>query len=130
MAAPGARQGLSRLLSVYRQILRAHRSQLPPPLRALGDGYVRSEVRRHADAKTTPAQWAQFEEQWCAYLSGLSGRADADEAHGATVPLNEVDVATLTPEQREQLDRLKEAARELGGGPDGEGGGRPAPPAQ
>lgn len=114
-AAPAARRGLADLLSLYRRVLRVHRAKLPPPMRALGDGYIKSELRRHLDAKTTEAQWGEFAAQWRAYLSALEGRADADVAHGAVPPLHDADSA-LTAEQRKQMERLKEAAKDLGGG--------------
>ncbi|KIZ01587.1 hypothetical protein MNEG_6373 [Monoraphidium neglectum] len=118
-APPPAQQGLAQLYQLYRQVLRVHRTKLPGPLRSLGDSYVKGEVRRHLKGKTTPQQWREFQGQWAAYVSMLSGRADADEAHGSVRPLHDAEGA-LNEEQREQLQRLKDAALELGG--EGRGG--------
>jgi hypothetical protein len=118
MAAPPsqAAAGLSRLYSLFRRVLRVHRVALPPPLRSLGDSYAKAEARRHLKSATTPMQWREFEEQWVAYVSALSGRADADEATGAAKPLHDASSAALNAEQAEQLRRLQAAALELGGG--------------
>jgi uncharacterized membrane protein YgcG len=121
-APPTAAAGLARLYSLYRSVLRAHRAALPPPLRVLGDSYASAEVRRHLKGATTPAQWAEFESQWAAYVSMLSGRADADEASGAVPALHDASGPALSREQAEQLRQLQEAALELGGG-GGKGGG-------
>lgn len=125
MASPSsAQQGLAQLMGLYRAVLRVHRRKLPPPLRSLGDSYVKSEVRRHLDGKTSQRQWREFGDQWSAYVSMLAGRADADEARGATTPLHDAEGA-LNEEQREQMRRLRDAALELGGAEGGgaEGGG-------
>ena len=53
------------IVSLYRQILRAHARNLPPPMRVLGDGYAREEFRRHLDAKSvTNDQWIEFATEW------------------------------------------------------------------
>jgi hypothetical protein len=122
-AQPAA--GLARLHSLYRAVLRAHREKLPPPLRALGDSYVQSELRRHIKGSTSERQWAEFGDQWSAYLSMLRGRADADEAQGSITALHEADERALNEEQRGQLARLKEAALQLGGTEEGRGDGEP-----
>ncbi|GBF90061.1 succinate dehydrogenase assembly factor, mitochondrial [Raphidocelis subcapitata] len=126
MPAAAAEPGLARLLSLYRQVLRMHRRQLPTPLRSLGDSYVQSEFRRHLKGKTSEAQWREFGDQWGAYLSMLAGRADADEEAGDARPLHDAERA-MTPEQRAQMQQLREAALQLGGeaaaGGSGGGGG-------
>jgi hypothetical protein len=129
MSSAAIADGVPRMLALYRAVLRCHRRALPPPLKSLGDNYFRAELRRHLDpkAKTTPRQWREFGEQWSAYVSALSGRADADETAGDVPPLHSAAALEqgggLTKEQQEQLDLLKAAARDLGGGRgDGSGG--------
>ncbi|KAI8474634.1 MAG: hypothetical protein J3K34DRAFT_366119 [Monoraphidium minutum] len=124
MAAPpsSAQAGLARLYQLYRQVLRVHRAKLPPPLRTLGDSYVKAEVRRHLDGKTSAAQWREFGDQWAAYVSMLAGRADADEDRGDVGRLHDAGGAALSAEQQEQLRRLQAAALELGGKGGGDGG--------
>lgn len=42
---------------------RVHRG-LPPPMRALGDRYVRDEFDRHRAGQTTAMQWHAFHTEW------------------------------------------------------------------
>ncbi|CAL8462453.1 g1986 [Coccomyxa elongata] len=95
------------LLQLYRQILRAHATVLPPPLRTMGDAYAKEEFRRHRDAKTTPAQWAAFMQEWQRYLSMLHGTADLPEGSG---DIPEDVLQTLNEDQKRQLARLQEEA--------------------
>lgn len=110
-------EGAARVLALYRRLLRLHRARLAPPLRSLGDAYMKAEFSRHLKGRSvTSAQWAEFAGQWQAYASALEGRADADEAAGDVAPLHDAGAAPLTAEQQAQLQRLREAALELGGG--------------
>ena len=96
---------------LYAAVLRVHRRQLPPPMRDMGTRYARDEFRRHRDANTTPAQWAEFETQWRKYVGMLSGTADLPAGDG------DVDLETLnamTPEQKQRLAALQEEARRAG----------------
>ena len=95
------------LLLLYRRIMRTHRALLPGPLRAMGNTYARDEFRRHRDAKTTPAQWRAFHQEWQRYLSMLQGTADLP---GATGDIPEDVLAGLTAEQKARLEVLKEEA--------------------
>lgn len=103
--------GLRRVLSLYREVLRVHRDVLPGPMRSLGDSTAHEEFRRHLRGKTTPAQWQEFGNQWNSYVSMLRGRADLEDRSG---DLPEDVVEALTPEQQEQLAQLKEAMEDLG----------------
>ena len=95
------------MLSLYRRILRTHRNALPGPLRAMGDAYARDEFRRTRDAKTTPAQWRAFTQEWGRYLGMLQGTADLP---GASGDIPEDVLAGLSAEQQAQLARLREEA--------------------
>ncbi|KAF9348915.1 acetate non-utilizing protein 9 [Mortierella sp. AD094] len=57
-------------LTLYRQILRAHRVHLPPQFRILGDGYVKAEFHRHKDVEN-PLYIVGFLEQWQEYLNHI-----------------------------------------------------------
>lgn len=126
--------GFRDLAALYRAVLRANRAALPPPLRALGDGYAADEFRRHLRAKTTPTQWAGFSDAWRDYVHRLQGNgADGSSAAAAggsafSGDLEDDVVASMSREQREQLAQLRCAAEELargGGDGDGDGGRRP-----
>ncbi|KAI9020061.1 hypothetical protein CLU79DRAFT_836416 [Phycomyces nitens] len=56
-------------MELYRQILRVHR-RLPPPMRSLGDDYVKAEFRRHKDVDN-PVHLIGFVSQWQDYLDTL-----------------------------------------------------------
>lgn len=120
------------LAALYRAVLRANRRALPPPLRALGDGYAADEFRRHLRAKTTPQQWAAFGGAWRDYaerlaLSPGSSSTDATSASSAAASaafsgdLPDDVVASMSREQRQQLEQLRRAAESLARGGEGEG---------
>eukprot|EP00891_Asterochloris_glomerata_P007367 jgi/Astpho2/7367/Aster-01958 len=102
-------------LSVFRQVLRVHRQRLPPPMRSLGDSYMREELCRHQEGSTTPEQWATFTQEWKRYVSMLQGTTDTPSGSG---DISSDILASLTPEQKQQLARLKDEASRLGGKPD------------
>lgn len=61
-------------LHLYRRILRAHRHKLPPDVRLLGDGYVKSEFRLHRDI-TNPLHIIGFLTEWQKYAQQLEGNS-------------------------------------------------------
>lgn len=65
-------------LQLYRSILRAHATHLPPNMRGLGDTYVKNEFRLHK-AATDADQLAQFYTEWQKYLDHLQSTARAKE---------------------------------------------------
>lgn len=103
-------KGVKFIFSLYRQLLRLHRSILPPPMRRLGDQYIKAEFQLHLSPKTTEAQWREFVKQWQEYADVLVGQASSRS--GELPP--EV-VASLSAEQRKKLDELKEYAQQLAG---------------
>ena len=97
-------------LSVFRQILRIHRENLPPPMRALGDNYVRDEMRRHKDAQTSEAQWYIFVKEWTIYRDMLTGKDDLQHKGGDIHPDN---LAAMTPEQKQTFLDLRQETQNL-----------------
>ena len=113
-----AAAGLKRVLTLYRQILRAHRVRLPAPMRVLGDGYAREEFRRHLEAKTTREQWLEFGSEWSKYLGAIDPRgADAGAMPNLSGELAPEVVEAMTEEQRQMLQKLREEATSFGLGP-------------
>jgi hypothetical protein len=105
MASPA---NVAALLAGYRTVLRVHRTRLPPPMRELGDQYVRTEFRAWAAARAvTPAQWREFGDQWRRYVDMLLGVADSPEATSGDIPPEML--GQLNDEQKAQLDRLRVA---------------------
>lgn len=97
-------------LSVFRQVLRIHRDNLPPPMRTLGDNYIRDEMRRHNTPDTTKAQWQTFVKEWCIYRDMLTGKGDLQNKGGDIHP--DV-IAAMTPEQKQQFLDLKQETEKL-----------------
>ena len=101
--------GRGALLALYRDIMRVHRQALPPPMRALGDRYIRDEFRRHKEGDTTEPQWRAFAAEWRHYIITLRGsgaEVSGDIGHDV--------VERLTAEQKQQLMRLQDEAHKLG----------------
>ncbi|KAM3568771.1 hypothetical protein VYU27_009114 [Nannochloropsis oceanica] len=96
---------LLRGIQLYRAILRQHRQGLPPHLRKLGDEYVKAEFRAHRKSRTDVL--ASFQEEWNAYLSHLKAQK-GQPLVGAY--LTDEEVRRLSPEQMQQLNKLKEEA--------------------
>ena len=93
------------LKQLYRAILKLHNQKLPPPMKEMGDKYVRSEFSAHMNGKTTPEQWQQFTSEWLRYHRMLSG-------DGQDEP--QVDVLDhMTPEQQSKMAGLYEEAQKL-----------------
>jgi len=107
MAATGGPGGAAALLAGYRTILRVHREKLPPPMRAMGDTYARTEFRAWAASKATADQWTEFSGQWRRYVDMLLGVADSPEATSGDIPPDML--GKLNDAQKAQLDRLREA---------------------
>lgn len=120
----------NRALSLYRTILRLHRTALPRDMRALGDAYVRAEFRAFKDAE--PQYVEPFMREWEGYAATMAQQSAprpltglGDDA-GFGKDLSEADLAALSEDQRDQLEELRREAaavaakREPGGG--GEGG--------
>ena len=106
-AAVGTPAHRSAVLSLYRAILRHHRMHLSPELRVLGDGYVKSEFR--LARKAEPRHAAAFVRSWHQYLDTVRQQA---REQGAVVgsELEPVAVQSLSPEQQQQLEKLRAEA--------------------
>lgn len=90
--------------------MRVHRQNLPPPMRALGDNYLRDEMRRHKDAQTTKKQWETFVTEWQLYKDMLTGKADLKNKGGDIHP----DVLeAMTDEQKQQFLDLRQETQRL-----------------
>lgn len=122
-------------LSLYKSILRAHASLLPPQMRQLGDAYVKSEFRQHKSV-TNPEQLQEFFTAWENYLeqikfsarakdslsagslsssSAMGQRGGGDESsskffYGRPLPED----AEMNEDQMEKLKSLEKEAKRLG----------------
>ena len=103
----------SAAVAVYRALLRAHRTHLPPPMRPLGDAYAKTEWRaiagKHREGAVTEAQWAEFLAQWREYTTTLVG-SSSPAAEPASGDLSPEQLDALSPAQKEQLARLRDEA--------------------
>ena len=106
----GSVPGPKAFISLYRQILRTHRTTLPGPLRSLGDVYVRDEFHKHkaADPKYLP----DFYTEWSNYLDMIRGQAN-DMRPDSTGDMPGDVMMTMTPEQKAQLAKLRSSIDKL-----------------
>lgn len=109
-----AQQGVGIVLNLYRRILRLHRQKLPPPMRDIGDHYVRSEFQLHLRGKTTGEQWKQFMGSWGDYADVLVGNAK-----GRSGDLSPEVLGLLSEDQKKTLEELKTEIQKLGEPPSG-----------
>ncbi|KAJ7898622.1 hypothetical protein B0H14DRAFT_3080783 [Mycena olivaceomarginata] len=94
---------------LYRRILRAHRN-LAPDLRFMGDGYVKSEFRRHR-AVTNPVHVIGFLSQWKSYLDYIPAGPDAKNFTGKR--LDPTVYEKMSAEQIGQLYELMHATKDV-----------------
>ncbi|GLC47520.1 hypothetical protein PLESTB_001763900 [Pleodorina starrii] len=108
-----SRQAAAPIISLYREVLKLHRERLPPPVRNLGDSYVRAEFRSHLRGKTSESQWAQFVREWRGYLATLRGDGQQTPTN-ATVSSELVsgDYGSLSEDQRKRVELLQKELRE------------------
>ncbi len=114
-------------LRLYKAILVAHRSVLPPVMRDLGDSYLREEWKKHKTA--APQHLRPFFEQWMNYLEFLKSQQQSNLASVKKIldsptveslnfafgrPLEEETIATLSEEQKAQLNQLKQETLSAG----------------
>ncbi|KAG0044018.1 acetate non-utilizing protein 9 [Gryganskiella cystojenkinii] len=116
-------------LTLYRQILRAHRAHLPPQFRILGDGYVKAEFHRHKNVDN-PLYIVGFLEQWQDYLNHVKSSATASSSQQsttantnsavssssatATVTTTTTDTTSGDSSRELTLERLVESGRRFG----------------
>lgn len=98
----------TRVLSLYRRVLRQHRLKLTAEMRVLGDRYVKDEFRKH---RTAPSEFLpRFFEEWEKYEEHLDRQMPQSGSIGK--PLGEA-VRAMTDEQRAMLAKLAEETRRL-----------------
>merc|ERR1719201_3070425 len=88
------------VLTLYRNILKEHKSRLPSTMRHLGDEYVKNEFRLHKEAKAE--QVNAFVQGWTNYLTILRRK---EETFGAELAKD--DIEALNDEQKGKLGELK-----------------------
>ena len=138
MKAKTPQATLEYIFSLYRSILRTHRSRLPTPVREMGDRYVKEEFTSHLRNKnTTEVQWKTFVDEWSQYQTliasspstgsgsgsggnGVTGDGSADtEMHITGIVDRSGDIPDeiiqqMTPEQVERLQKMREEAVKFG----------------
>ncbi|KAG2502239.1 hypothetical protein HYH03_000725 [Edaphochlamys debaryana] len=116
--ATSARQAAAPIIGLFREVLKLHRERLPPPMRVLGDAYVREEFRSHLRAKNpvTEAQWQAFVQEWRTYVATLRGDEQAlpgTQVGTVSGELASGEFASLSADQRKRMELLqKELAKE------------------
>mmetsp|Transcript_20328 Transcript_20328/g.48355 ORF Transcript_20328/g.48355 Transcript_20328/m.48355 type:complete len:138 (-) Transcript_20328:261-674(-) len=118
-------------ISLYRNILRAHKRYLPHEMKGLGDSYVKNEFRLFKNVKDE-TQLDQFYSSWQQYLQQILDTARAKEfvSSGSISDAEEITTfgqhlpkdIELSEEQKDQLSKLKEESSKVGSPPNGGGG--------
>jgi Complex1_LYR-like len=93
------------LMQLYRGVLRLHRCKLPPPMKAMGDKYVKTEFLAHIKGNTTEQQWQQFLTEWTRYRDALGGEGDVGQTASPDV------LGLMNPEQQSKMAKLYEEAK-------------------
>ena len=116
----------SSLLSLYRRLLRAHATSLPPPLRALGDATAKSEWKAMAAAAARAegeqgkppdrGAWELFATSWARYVDTLNASPSGSARIATSGELTPEQIEALSPDQRARLRRMAAAAGELAKG--------------
>jgi hypothetical protein len=96
----------SRGVTLYRNILKAHRAKLPWDLCQLGNAYVKNEFNLHKKVDN-PANLAVFFDSWQKYLVMLESRT---EKFGAN--MGDEERRVMSDEQKEKLVELKKEAED------------------
>mmetsp|Transcript_659 Transcript_659/g.1420 ORF Transcript_659/g.1420 Transcript_659/m.1420 type:complete len:105 (-) Transcript_659:85-399(-) len=104
MSAPLVGEG--RVL--FRSIMRLHRSKLPPPMRSLGDAYVRKEFKLHYKPDVKENHRKMFLSEWGNYVQTISAQASV-----VGKELSEDQRSKLNDEQKTQLGNLEKTAKAL-----------------
>ncbi|EKG10656.1 Complex 1 LYR protein [Macrophomina phaseolina MS6] len=92
-------------IPLYRRILRAHRRQLDPQMRQLGDEYVKAEFRAHK-AVDNPIHIIGFLTEWQMYAQHLEGDSWRD------AKMDKAKIDKMSDEQIAQLYELMLAIRQ------------------
>jgi len=90
-------------LHLYRRLLRLHRTKIPPDLRVLGDGYLKSEFREHRNVEN-PIHIVGFLTEWQRYAQHL-------EEYGTGEKLDKARLQKMSDDQIGQFYELWKASR-------------------
>eukprot|EP00408_Alexandrium_pacificum_P016857 CAMPEP_0171187134 /NCGR_PEP_ID=MMETSP0790-20130122/17164_1 /TAXON_ID=2925 /ORGANISM="Alexandrium catenella, Strain OF101" /LENGTH=105 /DNA_ID=CAMNT_0011652185 /DNA_START=97 /DNA_END=414 /DNA_ORIENTATION=+ len=94
--------------TLFRSIMRLHRTKLPVPMRSLGDAYVRREFRLHYEPGVKEAHRAMFLGEWHGYAQTIGGQQDV-----VGQELSAEQRGKLNDEQKKQLKDLEKTAKSL-----------------
>lgn len=99
--------GTSRGVSLYRAILKSHRSNLPPQLKKLGNEYVQAEFRLHKKVEKADVLQKFFVE-WENYLNTIKSQKGRFGKE-----IDQSQVASMSDAQKSKLTQLREAAKKV-----------------
>mmetsp|Transcript_66092 Transcript_66092/g.213127 ORF Transcript_66092/g.213127 Transcript_66092/m.213127 type:complete len:105 (+) Transcript_66092:107-421(+) len=94
--------------TLFREIMRLHRTKLPATMRSLGDTYVRREFRLHYKPDVKEAHRAMFLGEWRGYARTIGSQQDV-----VGQALTDEQRAKLNDEQKKQLSDLERTAKTL-----------------
>ena len=102
---------MGKAATLYRALLRAHKTILPNEMRQLGDAYVKAEFHRHKTAK--PEHVVGFYDEWEKYLQQLHRQAEQQalvKGFGKELPAD----VSISQEQEVQLRKLRQETEKSG----------------
>ena len=94
---------------LYVDIRRLHR-KLPPALKYIGNGYIRSEFRLHKTAKDQHLQ--SFLQAWSQYGSDLKQQLDDTKIESIGKKIDHSILESFNPSQLGQLLALRETSKD------------------
>merc|ERR1712238_132388 len=95
--------------TLYRTILRLHRTKLPGPMRSLGDAYVKKEFKLHYKPNVEEKQRMMFVREWNSYVDTIGAQ---ESVVGKS--MSDDQMGKLNDQQKMQLDNLEKTAKSLG----------------
>eukprot|EP00440_Ansanella_granifera_P016649 gb/GFBE01018086.1/.p1 GENE.gb/GFBE01018086.1/~~gb/GFBE01018086.1/.p1 ORF type:complete len:106 (+),score=31.83 gb/GFBE01018086.1/:1-318(+) len=94
--------------SLFRSIMRLHRTKLDVRMRSLGDAYAKKEFRLHYKPEVQEAHRVMFIREWRNYVDLISRQENV-----VGKELSEDQMGKLNDQQKVQLDSLKKSAESL-----------------
>eukprot|EP00933_Yihiella_yeosuensis_P028873 TRINITY_DN2265_c0_g2_i1.p1 TRINITY_DN2265_c0_g2~~TRINITY_DN2265_c0_g2_i1.p1 ORF type:complete len:105 (-),score=22.08 TRINITY_DN2265_c0_g2_i1:125-439(-) len=94
--------------SLYRSIMRLHRTKLDVRMRSLGDAYCRKEFRLHYKPDVKDQHRVMFVREWKGYVDMISNQETV-----VGQELSAEQKSKLNDQQQVQLDSLEKSAKEL-----------------
>eukprot|EP01091_Cochliopodium_minus_P021114 TRINITY_DN9528_c0_g1_i1.p1 TRINITY_DN9528_c0_g1~~TRINITY_DN9528_c0_g1_i1.p1 ORF type:complete len:102 (-),score=24.68 TRINITY_DN9528_c0_g1_i1:115-420(-) len=88
--------------TIYRRILKLHKSKLPPQFKELGDNFVRNEFKLHLKVNDEKVL-NEFKHQWILYINQIESQDDGKIGKN----IDKKEITKFSDSQREKLQQFK-----------------------